>query len=101
MAKNLLIYYDIFPFYVIFSRAIVRLKLIEAARKLRTFHPFSLTLVERCKYCNTNKTSRHFTVGLAFIFLIGKSAFFNFFLEIEQINAIFAPAIMPILGLHV
>ena len=32
-------------------------------------------------------------------YLIKKSAFFNFFLEIEQIIAIFAPAIMPDMGL--
>ena len=31
--------------------------------------------------------------------LIKKSTFFNFFLEIEQIIAIFAPAIMPDMGL--
>ena len=31
--------------------------------------------------------------------LIKKSTFFNFFLEIEQIITIFAPAIMPDMGL--
>lgn len=31
--------------------------------------------------------------------LIKKSTFFNFFLEIEQKNTIFAPAIMPDMGL--
>ena len=41
-------------------------------------------------FCLNNLISKH---------LIKKSAFFNFFLEIEQIIAIFAPAIMPDMGL--